>query len=237
VIATGGDHDAPSSGADEAGVRPPKAQTRARRLLWLGLGLTAVQAGVGCALWLTDPDLGSRVAAVTVAAFVGGRMPGILAGLELGLGGLATATLNIALNTCWLLLALEPLERVATGARSWRPLRRLVRDAERRAGSMGSGTDRIGALALAVFVWLPTPGTGAIVGAAIGLVMGMGPARMLPLVLGSMWLGIVSWTYGVEALVLFTGDAGRVIAWVATIGLLAGGLVGRPRRQPEEGPE
>lgn len=42
-------------------------------------------------LWVADPTTFARVMAVLGAAYVGGRMAGILTGLELGLGNLTTS--------------------------------------------------------------------------------------------------------------------------------------------------
>lgn len=185
-------------------------------------------------LWLADPALGRRILAVMAAAFFGGRMPGILAGLELGLGSALTSLVNIAFNTCWLLLLLPVFQRVTNEAGSSRFVRRFFSGAEDRARSQTETVGRLGTLGLILFVWMPLPGTGAFVGALIGLILGMPLVRLVPLLLLSMWVGVVSWTYGIDLIFLFTGRAGHVAAWVLTGALLVWAAVGRFRKSPTD---
>lgn len=213
------DIDAGRPGNDPEPV-PTAAGATTRALLRVGIGLAVLEAVALAALWFVDPGLVARIAAVAGAAFVGGRMPGILAGLELGLGGLGTSAVNIGLNTCWLLVALPIFQHATRTAGRSKFVRRYFSDAERRAHEQSSRVSRFGLLGLALFVWLPFPATGAFVGAIIGLVMGVPMGRLVALLLGAMWLGIVTWTYGIELVFLFTGTAGRIVAWVATAGFL-----------------
>lgn len=175
--------------------------------------MEAVALGV---LWILDPALCRKILAVMAAAFFGGRMPGILTGLELGLGSALTSLVNIAFNTCWLLLLLPAFQRATAGAGSSELVRRFFSGAERRARQQTARIGRIGILGLVLFVWLPLPGTGAFVGALIGLLLGMPMVRLLPLLLVSMWVGVVSWTYGIDWIFLFTGKTGHIVAWVVT---------------------
>lgn len=167
-------------------------------------------------LWILDPALCREILAVMAAAFFGGRMPGILTGLELGLGSALTSLVNIAFNTCWLLLLLPAFQRATARAGSSELVRRFFSSAERRAQQQTARIGRIGILGLVLFVWLPLPGTGAFVGALIGLLLGMPMVRLLPLLLVSMWVGVVSWTYGIDWIFLVTGKTGHIVAWVVT---------------------
>lgn len=168
------------------------------------------------ALWATDTALFAKVMAVLGAAYVGGRMAGILTGLELGLGKAITSTVIILFNTGFLLLAL-PIFRIAT--RSVLPTRWLAsrfRSAEQRARSQNRRLQHLGIFGLVLFIWLPFPFTGAFLGALIGLLMGISIVRLVPIVLGTMWIGVVTWTWGVDFVILFTGTVGRIAAWMLT---------------------
>jgi len=184
-------------------------------------------------LWFVDPELVGKILAVMAAAFFGGRMPGILAGLELGLGSALTSLVNIAFNTCWLLLLLPAFQRATNRAGSSKFVRRFFSGAEQRARSQTEKVGRLGTLGLILFVWLPLPGTGAFVGALIGLILGMPLVRLLPLLLLSMWIGVVSWTYGIDWIFLFTGRTGHIVAWVLTVLLLVWAFVSRLRATRE----
>ena len=179
--------------------------------------------------WATDTALFAKVMAVLGAAYVGGRMAGILTGLELGLGNLLTAMVILLLNTGFLLLAL-PIFRMATervDPPRW--LASFFRGADQRARSQNQRLQTYGILGLVIFIWLPLPFTGAFIGALVGLLMGFSVARLLPVVLLTMWVGVFTWTWGFDFIFLFTGTAGRVVAWVLTAVFLVYSVVIRLR--------
>lgn len=185
-------------------------------------------------LWTTDPALFSRIVAVLAAAYAGGRMAGILTGLELGLGNAEIAATIILLNTGWLLLALPLFRLVTTRIDPPKRLAAFFRRAERRARSRSRRVRALGLAGLVLFIWLPFPFSGAFAGALIGLLMGVPLARLVPIVLVTMWIGVVTWTWGIDAVVLFTGTAGRIAAWVVTVGLVVYSLVIRLRARGGE---
>ena len=200
-----------------------------RVLLWLGALVAAGNLTALGVLWATDTTLFTKVMAVLGAAYVGGRMAGILAGLELGLGNPTISMVIILLNTGFLLLAL-PIFRIAT--RSVNPPRWLasrIRSSEQRARSQNRRLQNLGIFGLVLFIWLPFPFTGAFLGALIGLLMGISMVRLVPIVLVTMWIGVITWTWGIDFVVVFTGEAGRVTAWVLTALILVYSVVIRFR--------
>lgn len=206
----------------------------ARRLLAVGLGLAGLEAAALLVLLAVDPATFGRIAAVAAAAFVGGRIPGVLASLELGFGVAATSGILIALNTAWLLIALPAflgVSRWLAGSRLLAPLMAGTADRARA----GTGWVRtFGSWGLPLFVWLPFPLTGALIGAVIGLTLGIPLRRLVVLVLSSMWLGVSTWTVGIEYLYLFSGPAGRVACWAVAGAALLYSVLQR-FRQPAGG--
>ena len=195
---------------------PTEDRRATKVLLWLGALVAAGNLTALGVLWAADTVLFARVMAVLGAAYIGGRMAGILTGLELGLGNLITSMVIILFNTGFLLLAL-PIFRIAT--RSVNPpqwLERSFRGSERRARSQNQRLQNLGLFGLVLFIWLPFPFTGAFLGALIGLLMGMSMIRLVPTVLVTMWIGVITWTWGINFVFLFTGTAGRITAWVLT---------------------
>ena len=188
-------------------------------------------------LWAADTVLFAKVMAVLGSAYIGGRMAGILTGLELGLGNLITSMVIILFNTGFLLLAL-PIFRIAT--RSVNPpqwLERSFRGSERRARSQNQRLQNLGLFGLVLFIWLPFPFTGAFLGALIGLLMGIPMVRLIPIILVTMWIGVVTWTWGIDFVILFTGTAGRVTAWVLTGVFLVYSVVIRLRARRSDNAE
>jgi hypothetical protein len=52
-----------------------------------------------------------------------------------------------------------------------------------------------------------------------------------------MWVGVFTWTWGIDYLFLFTGTAGHIIAWVLTGAFLVWSAVIRFRESRETGTE
>ena len=210
-------------------------QRSARILLTIGALVAALNLSALGVLWVTNPAVFARVMAILGAAYVGGRMAGILTGLELGLGNLTTAMVIILLNTGFLLLAL-PLFQMATdrfNPPGW--LASFFRGAEQRARSQNTRLQSLGIFGLVLFIWLPFPFTGAFLGALIGLLMGVPMVRLVPIVLGTMWIGVFTWTWGFDYIFLFTGTAGHVVAWALTGAFLVFSVVTRLRDSREAG--
>ena len=212
-------------------------------LLAVGVLLAVLNLAALGVLWATDTALFTRVIAVLGAAYVGGRMAGILTGLELGLGNLVTSMVIILLNTGFLMLAL-PLFQLATRrlARttyqtSSRWLASVFRGSEQRARSQNQRLKSLGTFGLVLFIWLPFPFTGAFLGALIGLLMGISMIRLVPIVLITMWIGVLTWTWGIEYIFLFTGTAGHIVAWVLTGTFLVYSVVIRVRDSRETNAE
>jgi uncharacterized membrane protein len=189
-------------------------------------GTCALALGV---LAVIDPATAGRITAVVAAAFVGGRVAGTLTGLELGFGFLGISVMLICLNTSWLLIALPLFQHLTSRIEPPQFLVRSFRRAEVRARSANQRLHRLGALGLVLFVWLPFPFTGAFIGAVIGLLMGIRLPRLVPLVLVSMWVGVLTWTAGFEAVLLVAGPVGRIVAWVLTLAFIAYSLILRAR--------
>lgn len=203
-------------------------------MIGVGVFLAVAELTVLGIIWFVDPALLKKILAVMAAAFFGGRMPGILTGLELGLGSALTSLVNIGFNTCWLLLLLPAFQRATVRAETSKLVRRFFSGAEQRAQEQTGRVGRLGIIGLILFVWLPLPGTGAFVGALIGLILGMPLIRLLPLLLLSMWFGVVSWTYGIDWIFLFTGRTGHIVAWVLTGLLLLWAVFSRLRTASPE---
>jgi uncharacterized membrane protein len=210
--------DAGENGAFERSSSPDDRLDRV--LLTIGWSLVAVDVIILGSLSVVRPDILPRVMAVIVAAFFGGRMPGILTGLELGLGSLATSLTLILLNTAWLLLMLPLFRRFSTRMSGSKLARRFFSGAERQAKAKSDALKNLGLVGLVFFIWLPFPLTGAFVGALAGLLMGAAMGRLVPVVLASMWIGVVTWTWGVEYVFVFTGPTGHIVAWLLTAGFL-----------------
>lgn len=201
-----------------------------RYVLTTGVLLLVVLATLLTVAFIVDRDLFVRGGAVIVASLVGGRMPAVLTGLELGFHSTTIAALLVLINTGWLFIAYPLFVLFSRQLREFKLLGKVFSGTSGRATTQARTVQRLGTWALPVFVWLPFPMTGAVVGAAIGLLLGMPHRRLLYVVVLSMWCGILSWSYGFEQLFDFGGPTGRVACYVITAAIIVYSVVVRVRQ-------
>jgi uncharacterized membrane protein len=215
---------------------PPNPRTievrRMQAILLLGVFLVTASLGGLVWLFLHRTDDFVRVSTVMGAVLVGGRIPGILAGFEVGLGTFGTIVALGMTNTTWFSLVYPALTKVFRHVRTVALVERIFRRAEEQAVGQVQRVSALGAWGLPIFVWLPLPLTGAAVGAVLGLIMGMPRVRVFVVVLSSMWVGVITWTVLFDYLFLFTGRTGKIAAWIVTGAFLLYSLCAqrRPRR-------
>ncbi|MFC1485081.1 small multi-drug export protein [bacterium] len=66
----------------------------------------------------------------------------------------------------------------------------------RQARKQKNILNKISEFGLAIFVWTPLPLTGAVIGTFLGLLVGFSPKKTFSIVVPSMLIGVISWTYG-----------------------------------------
>ncbi len=163
------------------------------RLLGVGLALTGLMLlafGVG---WYLFPDNVLTYAAMTGLNLVIGRAAGMSFGYASGLGHAQVMPLNMLVETIQVLVV-YPLF-----ALSWRQLITLctlqpfITRMHRAAEYRGGAVQKFGIVGLFVFVFLPFWMTGPVVGAIIGLLIGLRPWVNVVVVLGSTYIAIGVW--------------------------------------------
>jgi uncharacterized membrane protein len=148
---------------------------------------------------IVRPALFGKMLALISASLVGGHLGSIPAGLAMGFRTGEVICFLCLFNLMWLLLFFSLVVKLsdrATGSHAGRVVSRMVQDTHRIAARQKSRVGRFGMAGLAVFVWLPFPWTGSLVGAVIGLLMGMSMERIMLVVVPSMITAITTWTLG-----------------------------------------
>ena len=140
------------------------------------------------------PALFGKMIALISASLAGGHLTAIPAGLGLGFRPLELICFLSFFNLMWLLLIYSLVIKLSDRATGHKLIGQMVRDTHAIAHSQKARVSRFGMLGLAIFVWLPFPWTGSMVGAVIGLLMGMSTERIMFVVVPSMFLGITTWT-------------------------------------------
>lgn len=197
-----------------------------------GVGLLVAElAGVAGLLW-TDAGAGLRVLSMIAACHIGGRLAFIGTGLASGFSSLAiiaivtlhNATILMLTYSLFLLLS-ERIDRL--------PWLVKLRDAVRLRQKLRTRWNLLG---IAIFIWVPLPMTGCVVGALLAHFEGYGPRQVLPMALGSMFAGVVSWTLLFEPLYVWMRGIGPHIATGVTLALVFLPLALNALRPRDSGP-
>jgi uncharacterized membrane protein len=191
----------------------PKSRGGEKDLFITGVVLLGIELILVAALALTNHPLVLKIAPVIAASLIGGRMASILTGLELGLQPVALILMLFFFNVMWLMVSFPLLLGLFKRALNWRFLRRAAQQLQKRASRRRERISPLGRLGLFVFVWLPLPWTGAVIGSLVCYSMGMGVPQSMGIVIPAMLVGIISWVYGFKGLIIVTGMAGKIVSF------------------------
>jgi uncharacterized membrane protein len=161
--------------------------------IW-GLGLALVELVLLAGLVAVDTGMGLRVLTMIGANHLGGRLAFIGAGFQGGLSALSITGI-VSYHNSTVLLLVYPLCLLLSERLKRAPFFARLLESVRLSRSLRT---RWNLLAIAIFIWVPLPMTGAVVGALLAHLEGYEPKRVLPVALGSMLVGVVSWTLAFE---------------------------------------
>jgi uncharacterized membrane protein len=171
-------------------------------------------------LWFLQRELALEIVAVITASIISGRTASILAGQELGLYPLSIILILSIWNSGVLFVFLPLIVAFSQDVLKGRFLGNMLDSTRKRAETQKSRISKYGPWGLPLFVWLPFPWTGALVGAVIGFLMGMSVKKALLIVVPSMIVGVVSWVFGFQYLFILTGVIGKIICVVLLVCML-----------------
>jgi uncharacterized membrane protein len=185
-------------------------------MLGWGVGLLLLELSALAALCALNPSAGLGVLSMVVACHLGGRLAFIGTGFAggfssveiIGITAWHNATMLMLIFPVFLLLS-ERLDRV--------PWLAKLRDTVRLRQRLRS---RWNLFAIAVFIWVPLPMTGCLVGALLAHVEGYEPKQVLPMALGAMFAGVVCWTLLFEPLYAWMKGIGPHVATFVTLVLI-----------------
>ncbi len=156
-------------------------------------------------------------------------MAAILTGLELGLHHLLLVFILFVFNTAWVFLFSPLIISFYNKVIKLKFFGKMLIFTKRMAEMQKENVASMGRWGLPIFVWLPFPWTGALVGFVIGYLMGIPLKNLILVVLTAMLMGIVSWTLGFECFLLLTGKAGKIFSVFMICGML---LIAKLRLKP-----
>ena len=171
-----------------------------RNIFRLGVLLLIGEAMFLVVVAAVRPVLFGKMVALISAILVGGRLASIPAGLAIGFRPVELICFLSSFNLMWLLLSYSLVIKLSDRVTNGSLVRRMIQGTHEIADKQKSKVGQFGTLGLAIFVWLPFPWTGSVVGAVIGLLMGLSTGRIMLVVIPSMLVAISTWTLGFKYL-------------------------------------
>jgi uncharacterized membrane protein len=162
--------------------------------------------------WFLHRELILQILAVITASLLGGRMASILAGQQLELHPTLMLLILAVWNSSVLLVFLPLVATFSHNVIRVRFLGKILESTRREAEAKKNTVRKYGTWVLPVFIWLPFPWTGALIGGIIGFLLGMSLKRTLLISIPSMVVGVASWVYGFQLFLVLTGKTGKIIS-------------------------
>ena len=159
---------------------------------------------------IRNPSMTLKIAGVVTTNIVGGRMSSILAGYELGIPPLIIILVLFNLNFAWTCFVFPLFIAVHRKIIKHGILFKLIQSAERSAQAVTCSISKMGIIGIPLFIWLPFPWTGALIGSIVGYFTGLSVGKIWFLMTVSLMAGTISWVYGFRYLFILSGTPGKV---------------------------
>jgi uncharacterized membrane protein len=197
-------------------------------LAW-GVGLALLEVLFLAVVLAADTAAGLRLLSMIGACHLGGRLAFIGAGFEGGLSALAIVGI-VTFHNGAVVLLIYPLCLLLSQNLERVPFLASLRENVQLSRNLRSRWNLLG---IALFIWVPLPMTGAVVGTLLAHFEGYKPRQVLPVALGSMAAGVVSWTLAFEQLYAWMRGIGPHVTTAVTFFLVVLPLVLNALRRKE----
>jgi uncharacterized membrane protein len=207
-----------------------------------GMKSETIMMRIGIYYWLVNmvlvaltlvrnPSMTLKIAGVVTASLVGGRMSAILAGYQLGIPPLIIVLVLFNLNFAWTCLIFPLFIALHRQVLKCCILVKLIQSAERSAHAVTSSITKMGIIGIPLFIWLPFPWTGALIGSIVGYFTGLSVGKVLFFMTISLMAGTISWVYSFRYLLILSGTPGKVGFMISVIILIVAHYIKQKRQQ------
>jgi len=173
-------------------------------VLAFGAVLFAIELLIFIFLLVLDTSFAGKILSMISANHIGGRLAFIGLGLEYGLHSPLIIFIIIFYNTTYLLILND----------------NFVGSMKKKAIVRTQTMKKWNWFSISLFVWLPFPMTGAVMGSLIAYLEGYNIRNALLTVIPSMWIGVICWTLWFDELYEFIEQFGKGKTIILTICLL-----------------
>lgn len=191
-----------------------------RASLIIGISLFAAELVVFILLVIFDFSSATKFLSMVIANHLGGRLPFIAVGLENGLTPYLIIPIIIFHNTTYLLINYSLFVLFFEKIKDMKVVGSLIESTRIKADKKRKLLKKWNWFGLSLFVWIPLPWTGAVMGSYIAHLEGYNPRETLLTIIPAMWIGIISWTLWFDELYRFIEQLGKGKTIFLTVFLL-----------------
>ena len=169
---------------------------------------------------IVNSSFATKILSMVTANHIGGRLAFITVGLENGLSSYLIIPIIVFYNTAYLLLMYSIFVFFSERVKKLKFIRNYIESIQNKAKNKKQLLRKWNWFGLSLFVWIPLPWTGAVIGSYIAHLEGYNTRETLSTVIPAMWVGIISWTLWFDELYEFIEQFGKGRTIFLTVFLL-----------------
>ncbi len=188
---------------------------------FIGLVLLFIEICIVIVLFVLKSSLALKLVSMVTAFHIGGRLAIIGAGLEFNFSTATIILIILTYLTAFLLIMLSVIGFLWVKAKEFKLFKKFVETRMKKAEKRAEKMKKWSWIGIVVFVWMPFPMTGAIMGFLIARAEGYKTMPSLTIAIPSMWVGVVCWTIWFDGLYKIIERIGHGLTTYLTFFLVA----------------
>lgn len=191
-----------------------------RLIFIIGVILLGTEVAFFIFLMIVKSNYAPKILTMVTANHLGGRLAFIGVALENRLPSYLIICIIGFYNTTYLLLMYSIFVFFSERLKKLKIIRSYIESMKNEARKKKRLLGKWNWFGISLFVWIPLPWTGAVIGSYIAHLEGFSPRETLLTVIPAMWVGIISWTMWFDELYKFIEQFGKGRTIFLTISFL-----------------
>ncbi len=175
-----------------------------RSIFNVGCIILIVEVVIMGGIALYEPEIVAKIAGMIATTAFGGLAGAILAGLNMGLAPLQLLIILTAYNLMHLCLFFPLFTGLYHQAAEMKLIGKMAASTQHAARRHKRYVEKLGMVGLPLFIWLPLPWTGTLMGAIVGYLMGVRTRKVFMIAIPTMLISLVSWIWGLDYMLMLT---------------------------------
>jgi uncharacterized membrane protein len=189
-------------------------------VLAFGAVFLAIELLIFIFLLVLDTSFAGKILSMISANHIVGRLAFIGLGLEYGLKSPLIIFIIIFYNTTYLLILNSLIVYFWEQTKKLNIINHFIESIKKKARVRTQTLKKWNWFSISLFVWLPFPMTGAVMGSLVAYLEGYNIKNALLMVIPSMWIGVICWTLWFDELYEFIEKFGKGKTIILTICLI-----------------